>query len=197
MGEDGKMVKVIPLVRWQLLWQPRSSCPLRTECWTCVQRAPLHQPSCCARPCAAPDQGSAGRWWCRGWCSPPPHTPTAPKEKRGQVLHNVELLQEAVGRMTHMHIWTKRDLGHLYLAHILKTKHRSDSFEGDQVLRNDWIFFFYTTATIFTKTGELATQIALLPLLMITCWSKSNTICHTRSYSLTVQVSCSLFTPYT
>lgn len=76
----------VPWEHWPPPWRPRSNSLQQRACWTCGQTAPRHRQGCCGRPCAGPGPDSGVRWWCRGWCSPPPRTLTAPGDTEQQDL---------------------------------------------------------------------------------------------------------------
>ena len=54
---------------WHSLWR---------ACWTSWRRAPQLQPGCCVWPYAGRGRSFGARWRCTGWCSPRPHSHSAP-----------------------------------------------------------------------------------------------------------------------
>ena len=69
---------ILPWGQWQQLWQPPGTGRSGRGCWTCGQTDLRLQAGCSAMTSWAPGLGSAGCWWCRWQCSPPPHSLTTP-----------------------------------------------------------------------------------------------------------------------
>ena len=69
---------ILPWGHWRRLWQPPGTDRSGRGCWTCGQTDPRLQAGCSAMTSWAPGLGSAGCWWCRWQCFPPPRSLTTP-----------------------------------------------------------------------------------------------------------------------